>query len=173
MKELIDLYSVDREFTGMTAVRGDVLPDDMYCLVVHVCIFNSNGEMLIQKRSKEKERWPGMWDLSVCGCVRAGETSRDAGVREAKEELGLDIDFDTHRPILTINFEKGFDDFYTIEADIDISELDLQQNEVDEVKWADCETVEEMVGDGSFFPLDGDLLRYLFSAREGHGIWNL
>ena len=50
MKELIDLYTVDREHTGMTAVRGEKLPEDTYRMVVHVCIFNSKGEML--RRSK-------------------------------------------------------------------------------------------------------------------------
>ena len=45
MKELIDLYNVDRERTGMTAVRGEDLPEGTFRMVVHVCIFNSKGEM--------------------------------------------------------------------------------------------------------------------------------
>ena len=65
MKELIDLYTVDREHTGMTAVRGEKLPEDTYRMVVHVCIFNSKGEMLIQKRADDIVRWPGYWEAKT------------------------------------------------------------------------------------------------------------
>ena len=51
MKEIIDLYDVNREHTGLTAVRGEKLPEGTYRMVVHVCIFNNKGEMLIQKRA--------------------------------------------------------------------------------------------------------------------------
>lgn len=173
MEERVDLYNADREKTGRTADRGGRIPEGNYILVVHVCIFNTRGELLIQKRSDSKSRWPGIWDLSVGGGVRSGETSREAGMRETEEELGLTLDLGNHRPVVTINFENGFDDFYTIEKDLNIEDLLLQENEVDEVRWADCDTIEKMVGEGKFFPVDVNLLRYLFAAREGQGIWSL
>jgi hypothetical protein len=43
MSEYIDLYTVDREYTGKTAIRGEKLPEGTYRMVVHVCIFNSKG----------------------------------------------------------------------------------------------------------------------------------
>ena len=46
MAEIIDLYDVDRQLTGKTAKRGDKLEDGIYRLVVHVCIFNSKGELI-------------------------------------------------------------------------------------------------------------------------------
>ena len=70
MREVIDLYDVNREHTGLTAVRGEKLPEGTYRMVVHVCIFNSKGEMLIQKRADDIVRWPGMWDVSVGGAAR-------------------------------------------------------------------------------------------------------
>ena len=45
--ELWDLYTKDREKTGKTMIRGAKMPADLYHLVVHVCIFNSSGEMLV------------------------------------------------------------------------------------------------------------------------------
>ena len=42
-------------------------------MVVHVCIFNSKGEMLIQKRADDIVRWPGYWDVSVGGGASAGD----------------------------------------------------------------------------------------------------
>jgi isopentenyldiphosphate isomerase len=43
----------------------------------------------VQQRSKEKESWPGMWDVSCAGHVSAGETSRQGALKELQEELGV------------------------------------------------------------------------------------
>ncbi|MBQ6312946.1 MAG: NUDIX domain-containing protein [Lachnospiraceae bacterium] len=172
-EELIDLYNVDRERTGMTAVRGEKLPEGTYRMVVHVCIFNSKGEMLIQKRADDIVRWPGMWDVSVGGGASAGDDSRGAAERETAEELGLQIDFSNRRPIITVNFHDGFDDFYTIEQDLEPGDLDLQAEEVSEVKWASEEEIGSMIDEGIFIPYQKDLLGYLFFARENRGTWNL
>ena len=52
--ELFDLYTAEREKTGKTMVRGDRTPDGYYRLVVHVCIFDREGRMLIQQRQPFK-----------------------------------------------------------------------------------------------------------------------
>ena len=56
MSELIDIYNADRERTGRTAERYAELALGEYRLIVHVCLFNSCNEMLIQKRSESKQR---------------------------------------------------------------------------------------------------------------------
>ena len=173
MRELIDLYNVDRVLTGRTAVRGEKLPEGTYRMVIHVCIFNSKGEMLIQKRADDIVRWPGMWDVSVGGGASAGDDSRSAAERETAEELGLHIDFSHRRPVITVNFSDGFDDFYTVQKDLSLDELDLQKEEVADARWASIEEVETMIDEGIFIPYQKDLLGYLFFAREGRGTWNL
>lgn len=173
MKEVIDLYDVNRELTGLTAERGEKLAEDTYRMVVHVCIFNSKGEMLIQKRADGIVRWPGMWDVSVGGGASAGDDSRSAAQRETAEELGLHIDFSERRPVVTVNFSDGFDDFYTLQLDISLDELHLQKEEVAEAKWATREEIEAMIDEGIFIPYQKDLLGYLFFARESRGTWNL
>ena len=85
MAEIIDLYTVDREHTGKTAKRGEPLDEGTYRMVVHVCIFNSKSEMLIQKRADNIVRWPSYWDVSVGGGASAGDTSRQAAERETEE----------------------------------------------------------------------------------------
>ena len=138
-----------------------------------MCIFNSKDEMLIQKRADDIVRWPGYWDVSVGGGASSGDDSRSAAERETLEELGLHIDFSNRRPVITVNFHDGFDDFYTVEKDIMTDELDLQKEEVADAKWASREEIEAMIDDGSFIPYQKDLLGYLFFAREGRGTWNL
>lgn len=163
MKELLDLYTCDRIKTGETALRGEKIPEDRYILAVHVLIFNSEGKLLIQKRSMKKDRWPGLWDISVSGDVISGETSRDAAIREAREELGICLDLGLQRPLATTTYEKWFDDFFTVRMDIRIEEIDPLREEIDDIRWASLEEIETMIEEKRFFPADIDLLRYLFN----------
>ncbi|MBN1142517.1 MAG: NUDIX domain-containing protein [Deltaproteobacteria bacterium] len=58
--------------------------------VAHVMVFNKKGELLLQKRSPDKDIQPGRWDTSVGGHLALGEDYRAAAGRETREELGLE-----------------------------------------------------------------------------------
>ena len=53
--ELCDLYSKDRVRLGRTMVRGDAQPQGTFRIIVHSCLFNSKGLILVQKRQGTKE----------------------------------------------------------------------------------------------------------------------
>lgn len=57
--------------------------------VVHLHVFNSRGEVYLQKRPEWKDIQPGKWDTSVGGHIDYGETPETALVREVREELGI------------------------------------------------------------------------------------
>jgi isopentenyldiphosphate isomerase/intracellular septation protein A len=59
--------------------------------VVHLHVFNSKGELYVQKRPSFKDIQPNKWDTAVGGHVSFKETPQKALIREAKEELNLDI----------------------------------------------------------------------------------
>lgn len=167
--ELWDLYTQDRQPTGLTMVRGSEHPQGYYRLVVHVCIFNSKGQMLIQQRQPFKEGWPNMWDVSVGGSVVAGESSREAAEREVAEELGLWISLEGVRPAITISFKEGFDDNYVVVRDVKDEEITLQPEEVQGYKWADESEILQMIEDGLFIPYHKGKIELLFFLRNHMG----
>lgn len=164
-EERWDLYTKEREKTGRTHRRGDAMPQDQYRLAVHVCIFNSKNQLLIQQRQPYKKGWPNMWDVSAAGSAVSGESSAQAAQRELMEELGLAVSLSEVRPFFTMSFPNGFDDFYVIEQDVNIAELHLQEEEVRQVRWAEKEDVVKMQAQGIMIPYW--FLDRLFDIRDG------
>ena len=164
--ELFDLYTLDMEKTGLTMVRGDPVPEGYYRLVVHVCIFNEKGQMLIQQRQPFKKSWSNLWDVSVGGSAEAGDSSRGAAERETREELGLDLDLSDVRPSITIHWENGFDDYYILNLPVDLASLRLQPEEVQAVRWATEEEILQMIDDGRFIPYEKSQISLLFFRRN-------
>lgn len=169
--ELWDVYNRDRTKLNKTMVRGDKFESGSYHLVVHACIFNSKGEMLIQQRQPFKTGWPNMWDITVGGSAIAGDTSQTAIEREVFEEIGLKIDMQNIRPHLTVNFDRGFDDIYLIEKEVDINELKLQYEEVQQVKWATIDEIYQKLDEGIFIPYYKSLIKLLFDMRKQYGCY--
>lgn len=170
--EIFDLYDQYRRPTGQTMVRGTQPPEGRYRLVVHICIFNSNGEMLIQQRQPFKPSWPNMWDITLGGAVTAGETSQQGAHRELMEELGLDVDFSHAAPTVSTTFRNGYDDLYILHRDVDISQLHLQEEEVQAAKWTDKNEILSMIADGRFIPYSAAFIEYLFFRSTHHGNFN-
>jgi isopentenyldiphosphate isomerase len=170
--EVFDLYDLNRIRTGETIERGQKPPAGRYHLVIHVCIFNQEDQMLIQKRSENKTGWAGLWDVSVGGAAQKGDSSQQAAHRELMEELSLDYDFSLVRPAVTVNFPNGFDDIYLIQLDLEPSRLRLQDNEVEEVKWASREEIKAMIQNGEFIPYHLSLIDLLFEYRFHPGLFH-
>lgn len=162
-----DLYDLDRQKTGEIAIRGEQLPKERYHLVVHVCIINDRGEMLIQQRQPFKAGYPNLWDVSIGGSAVAGDNSRQAAEREVREELGLTIDLAGRMPVLTVPFAFGFDDWYIVRGEPRLEELTLQPEEVQAAKWADEAEILSMIADGSFIPYRRPLIPLLFDMWRG------
>ena len=125
--------------------------------------------MLIQQRQPFKEGWPNLWDLTAGGCAVAGESSQTAARRELWEEIGYRMDFENLRPHLTVNFPRSFVDYYLVEADVDLSQLRLQPEEVQNVKWTSREEILHMIDEQRFIPFYPSFISLLFEMRKSYG----
>ena len=90
-----------------------------------VFIFNSKGEMLMQRRAMGKYHSSGLWTNTCCSHPRPGEATKDAAVRRLKEEMGISaslsqlFSFVYMAPVGEAIFEYEFDHVYMGYSDAD------------------------------------------------------
>ena len=137
--ELLDTFDINGRFLGVK-MREFCHTKDPKCYhnAVWISILNDRGEILVQKRAKCKREEGGKWsDTAVAGHVDAGETFLQTCVRETKEELGIrarqkDFEFVTSY-LNKAGFEFG--QIFILRKNILLSQIRLQQDEVEEVKY--------------------------------------
>lgn len=144
--EYLDLYDRNKKKTGSKILRKSKIPEGMYQLVVVIFIQNQKGEFLIQKRARRKD---GKW-ASTGGTVITGETSRQAVIRETKEELGIDITKDPFVLYQELRDEDTYIDLYYLQKEIIVENLILQKEEVERVKWMSTEQIDKIIQNKTF-----------------------
>ena len=87
-EEIFDIVNDRDEVIGQLP-RRIVHADGHKHRAVHVLIFNSRGQVFLQKRSMSKDTFPGAWDSSASGHLDHGEDYDACAVREVREELGV------------------------------------------------------------------------------------
>ena len=88
-EEIFDVTNERDEVIGR-GTRSEVHRRGLMHRATHVLVFNSQGEVFLQKRSLKKDRQPGLWDSSASGHLDSGEDYDACAVRELREELGLE-----------------------------------------------------------------------------------
>lgn len=73
------------------AYRSEVHGNNLRHRAVHILIFDREGRVYLQKRSRDKDRYPLRWDSSTGGHVSAGEGYDEAAARELQEEIGIAV----------------------------------------------------------------------------------
>lgn len=107
-----------------------------------VFIFNSKGEMLLQRRASGKYHSPGLWTNACCSHPRPGEDTRHAALRRLGEELGF-----------STPLEKSFDFIYRTEFGNGLTEYEFDHVFVGHY-------------DGAIAPDSGEVSEYCFRTPD-------
>ena len=145
-KEYLDIVDENNNPTGMVVEREEAHKRNLYHRHVMTWIMNEKGEVLMQKRSDNKNRHPGEW-AKTGGHVESGETVEDALQREVKEEVGALISKENIDLISIFRSHNPANNFFVYSfitvVNYKIEEYELQKEEVAEIKYFTIEELEQ------------------------------
>jgi isopentenyldiphosphate isomerase len=129
--EMLEVFDTRGEPTGVARSRAAIHLNGDWHQAFHCWIVRQHGgEVVLQRRSLEKDTFAGCWDAAAAGHWRFGETAEEAA-REIAEELGLDVDFERlvyrGRERAQRRFENGLTDrefhqVYALAVDLPIAD---------------------------------------------------
>lgn len=134
-----------------SATRGECHSGSMLLHpVVHLHLFNSRGELYLQRRPDWKDIQPGKWDTATGGHVNYGESVAEALKREVSEELGLSgLEFRYIKSyVFESNVEREYVNVFTAVSDIEPS----PSNELNGGSFWKKDDIEAAIGSGVLTP---------------------
>lgn len=156
MDELIDIVDKNGIPTGVSAPKSEIHTKGHLHNTAHVWFYDSHGNILLQQRAASKTICPLLWDVSVAGHIDAGENPEQAALREAKEEIGVDISedklikigvfecFNTHPNGI---IDNEFHHAYIVETTLGIQNFIPQKEEVEALKYVSMINFHEILDD--------------------------
>lgn len=163
-QELLPLVDADGHVTG-SATRGECHNGSMLLHpVVHLHVFNSHGELYLQKRPSWKDIQPGKWDTAVGGHVDYGENTDTALMREASEELGLDATGCKHMQTYVFRSSRECEliHAYSLVTDTPVH----PSKETDGGRFWSMEEIRQSMGTGVFTPNFEQEFTRLFDRQQ-------
>ena len=184
--EYLDVCDEKGQPAGGIVSREKAHRDGIRHRTAHVWVIREEKgriQVLLQKRSADKESFPGMYDTSSAGHIPAGCEPLDSALRELREELGIEAVEGQLRYLGAIcnRYEAQFRgkifrdneycSVYLYREPLDAESLHLQAEEVERVDWFDLEQVrEEIEHSRERFCVPGaslDLLRRFLLTEQG------
>lgn len=153
--EYLDIYDENGNKKGITKLRENVHRDGDWHKVAFIFVVNDNGEIILQKRSKEKQTNPNKWTASASGHLSTGDSEIEGAIRELEEEIGIKADEKDLQYLFTVNEQyeekernlniKHISNVYLLFRNIEIKDLKLQKEEVSEAKYVYYKDFEKML----------------------------
>ncbi|KJZ13324.1 MAG: NUDIX hydrolase [Marinomonas sp.] len=141
-EEIISLIDKDNNLIGSVA-RKEMRFGIDYHRATYILVFNKKKELIIQKRTLNKQFCPGYYGIATGGVVAHGESYHLSAQRELKEELGLDLTLTNHGLFFTEGesyriWGKVFSCIYDPEQD---GKITMQADEVAAIKEISIEDI--------------------------------
>ncbi len=164
--EIFEILDIEGRVIGL-APRSEIHANpSLIHRVVHILVFNTKGDLLLQKRSMSKDIAPGRWDTSVGGHVNPGEDVHAAAVREMREELGIaapELQF-LYSYLFTNHRESELVSTFTC---ISEEEIHFNTEEIDEVRFWPLNSIREQIGTGLFSNhFEQEFARYVKKSKK-------
>lgn len=132
--EIFDVVNDRDEVVGQLS-RKEVHRQGLRHRAVHVLIFNSKGQVFLQKRSMKKDNFPGRWDSSAAGHLDTGEDYDACALREVREELGFTMPCVPERILRIAACEETGQEFVWVYRCEYEGPFVLQAEEIDAGEW--------------------------------------
>ncbi|WP_405206049.1 NUDIX domain-containing protein [Aquimarina sp. LLG6339-5] len=154
--ELIDILDKNGESTGEVRLKSEAHQLGLYHASVHIWLYTLDKKILVQRRAKNKDTYPNLWDVSVAGHIGAGEFKEDSAIREIEEEIGLSLNKTDLEFIGNYLSEKQPNDhitdnefhyIYLAKLTKSIEHLTLQKEEVCDVKLIPIQVIKNHLKD--------------------------
>ncbi len=154
--EQIDILDEHGKPTGEILSKREVHRHGHFHASTHLWLYTKTGKVVLQLRAAIKPNFPNCWDVSVAGHISSGETALQTAVREAQEELGINVQAEKLQHIgrFRIDYQHAEDykdrEFITIFACEILDEplqATLQEEEVADVTLIPLATVETELAD--------------------------
>ena len=131
--------------------------------VVHLHLFNSKGDLFLQRRPSWKDIQPGKWDTACGGHIDFGETPEKALVREVYEELGV-TDYTPTRLGMYVFESKTELELVYVNSTIYDGEVNPSKSELDGGRFWTKEEIAENIGKGVLTPnFESEYLKFFGS----------
>ncbi len=142
--ELLDVVDENDEVIAVKT-RGEIHARGLMHRAVHILVFNSGGQLFIQKRSMSKDEQPGKWDTSAAGHVDSGEQYLACACREIDEELGITV-VDPPELLFKLAADpRTGNEHCNVYRYLHDGPLELNRDEIDDGEWIDPEAMDERV----------------------------
>ena len=145
-EEILEVVDERDRVIGMER-RGVIHAEGLMHRSAQVLVFNSEGNLFIQKRSAGKDEFPGLWDCSAAGHVNPGEAYRECAQRELEEELGIREATGLERMCsFPASADTGFEHCMVFRCFHD-GPMELQAEEIEEGRWLSPQEMDVWVAD--------------------------
>lgn len=184
--ELLDVVDENGIPTGAVVSREKAHREGIRHRTAHVWLVRfrqGKQEVLLQKRCKDKDSWPGCYDISSAGHIPAGVDFIPSALRELKEELGVtagpeELIFCGNRSIVSDSVFHGspfrdrqYSRVFVLNRDLEAGDFRLQPEEIEAVRWMELEACLQAVKMGAIpnciYPEELEMVKAAAETMDG------